>query len=213
MQNDDFSHLTDWVFDLDHTLYPATSKLFSQLDVKMEAFLMRELRVDKTKAKDLRFRYWRDHGTTLAGLMHFHSTVPETFLDEVEDIDFSVLAPNPDLAAEIANLPGRKIVYTNGSSDYAAKAVEALGLTASFDALYGLDNAGYICKPNKTAFDRVFGSVDLNHHQAIMFEDDPRNLAVPHDMGLKTVLVGEESDEKHVHHTTNDLTGFLKSLR
>ena len=212
MPYDDFSDLTDWVFDLDHTLYPASNNLFLQLEAKMEAYLMRELTINLGEAKNLRATYWRDHGTTLAGMMLHHGTAPEPYLREVQDIDFSCLVPNPALAAEIANLPGRKIVYTNGSSDYAAKAVAALGLAKSFDALYGIDHAGYISKPNKIAFERVFGAVNLDTKKAAMFEDDPRNLFVPYGMGLRTVLVGGESEAEHVLHKTNDLTAFLKSL-
>ncbi|MCF6305464.1 MAG: pyrimidine 5'-nucleotidase, partial [Rhodobacteraceae bacterium] len=183
----EFSHITDWVFDLDHTLYPASSTLFLQLEAKMEAFLIRELAVDLPQAKKLRAEYWREHGTTLAGMMHHHGTDPVTYLDEVQDIDFSCLLPDPALATAIQNLPGRKIIYTNGSSGYAKNAVDALGLTGVFDGLYGIDHAGYISKPHKIAFERVFGSVNLDHKNAVMFEDDPRNLAVPHNMGLKTV--------------------------
>jgi len=208
----DFSHITDWVFDLDHTLYPASSTLFLQLEAKMEAFLMRELGMELPQAKKLRAEYWCEHGTTLAGMMHHHGTDPVAYLDEVQDIDFTVLAPNPALADAINMLPGRKIVYTNGSSGYAKNAVNALGLSGVFDGLYGIDHAGYVSKPNKIAFERVFGKVKLNHGNAAMFEDDPRNLAIPHGLGLKTVLVGTKSDAAHIHHRTDDITGFIQRL-
>ncbi len=178
----------------------------------MEAYMMRELAIDLAKAKSLRAEYWREHGTTLAGMMHHHGTDPVAFLDEVQDIDFSCLVPNPALAKAIQNLSGRKIVYTNGSSGYAKNAVFALGLSQVFDGLYGIDHAGYISKPYKTGFERVFAKVNLNHKNAIMFEDDPRNLFVPHEMGLKTVLVGTKSDAAHIQYQTDDLTGFILGL-
>lgn len=174
---------------------------------------MRELGMELQQAKTRRAEYWRKHGTTLAGMMHHHGTDPVAYLAEVQDIDFSCLTPNPALATAIKNLPGRKIVYTNGSSGYAKNAVKALGLSAVFDGLYGIDHADYVSKPNKVAFDRVFGRVNLAHNNAAMFEDDPRNLAVPHQMGLRTVLVGTKSDAAHIHHKTDDLTGFIKQLK
>ncbi|MBL1436161.1 MAG: pyrimidine 5'-nucleotidase [Rhodobacteraceae bacterium] len=212
MPKKDFSHVRDWVFDLDHTLYPASSQLFSQLDVKMEAFLMRELKLPQPEAAKLRYSYWQNHGTTLAGLMHHHGTDPHVYLAEVQQIDFSVLSPNPALRSAIAALPGRKIVFTNGSRSYAQKATEALGLSDVFEAHFGIDDADFVCKPAEQAFNTVFTKAKLSRHEAAMFEDDPRNLAVPHKLGLKTVLVGPKKPAPHIHHHTDNLTAFLQRL-
>lgn len=212
MPKKDFSHVRDWVFDLDHTLYPASSQLFSQLDVKMEAFLMRELKLSQPEAAKLRFSYWQNHGTTLAGLMHHHGTDPDVFLAEVQQIDFSVLSPNLSLQSAIAALPGRKIVFTNGSRSYAQKAAEALGLNNVFEAYFGIDDADFVCKPAAQAFDTVFAKAKLSLNAAAMFEDDPRNLTIPHKLGLKTVLVGPKKPAPHIHHHTDNLTAFLQRL-
>lgn len=208
----DFSHVHDWVFDLDHTLYPATCQLFAQLEVNMERYLMRELKLSPKNAAKRRAQYWREHGTTLAGLMHHHGTDPVAYLAEVQEIDFSVLTPNPALRAAIAALPGRKIIFTNGSRSYARQATAALGLSDVFETHFGIDDADYISKPHASAFDVVFGKANLTPHRAAMFEDDPRNLEIPHALGLKTVLVGPTKPAPHIHHHTNDLTTFLDSL-
>ena len=208
----DFSHVRDWVFDLDHTLYPASSQLFSQLDVKMEAFLMRELNIGQPQAARLRHEYWQNHGTTLAGLMHHHGTDPHAYLEEVQQIDFSVLTPNPALRRAVAALPGRKIVFTNGSRAYAQKATAALGLTGVFESHFGIDDALFVCKPAPQAFDTVFAKAGLALKQAAMFEDDPRNLATPHALGLKTVLVGPPKTAPHIDYHTENLTLFLQHL-
>ena len=42
----DFSHVDTWVFDLDNTLYPASCRLFDQIDVKMGNFVSKLLNVD-----------------------------------------------------------------------------------------------------------------------------------------------------------------------
>ncbi len=208
----DFLHVRDWVFDLDHTLYPASARLFSQLDVRMERYLMRELSLDQPEAARLRHSYWQTHGTTLAGLMHHHGTDPHAYLAEVQQIDFSVLTPDPALRAAIAALPGRKIVFTNGSRDYARNATRALGIIDLFEAHYGIDDAAFICKPAAKAFNTVFSKARINPAKAAMFEDDPRNLATPHALGLKTVLVGPKKPAPHIHHHTDDLAAFLARL-
>jgi len=208
----DFSHVRDWVFDLDHTLYPTSSLLFSQLDVRMEAYLMRTLNLPQKEAARLRDEYWQNHGTTLAGLMLHHGTDPHAYLADVQQIDFSVLTPDPALAAAITALPGRKIVFTNGSRSYAKNATQALGIHDVFEEHFGIDDADFICKPAEKAFHTVFAKAGIAHKNAAMFEDDPRNLAVPHALGIKTVLVGPKKPAPHIHHHTENLTAFLRQL-
>ena len=208
-----FHHVTTWVFDLDHTLYPPHMALFDQINVKMTAYVMEALGVDRAEADRLRHRYWREHGTTLAGLMDLHGVDPGPYLEEVHEIDFSVLSPDPDLAARIRALPGRRIIYTNGTAPYAEKVIAARGLAGLFDAIYGVEHAGLRPKPERRAFETVFARDGLDPTRAAMFEDDIRNLAAPHEMGLRTVHVAPEPEPAaHVHHHTDDLTGFLTRL-
>lgn len=208
-----FSHVTTWVFDLDNTLYPPHMRLFDQIEVRMTAYVMDALGVGKDEADHLRSAYWRDHGTTLAGLMRLHDVDPAPYLHDVHDIDFTVLSPDPALAAALGALPGRKIVYTNGSAPYAENVLEARGLSGLFDAIYGVEHADFHPKPDRTAFETVFAKDGVPPHQAAMFEDDIRNLEVPHAMGMRTVHVAPEAqDHDHIHHHTDDLAAFLQKL-
>ena len=130
-----FSHVRHWVFDLDNTLYAPSVRLFDQIERRMNAFVVRVLGVDDTEANRLRKHYWQLHGTTLAGLMAEHKIDPDAYLEEVHDISFDALAPDPHLAELIGNLPGRRIVYTNGSAPYAAQVLrELLGAVAVYAA-------------------------------------------------------------------------------
>ncbi|MDX5351037.1 MAG: pyrimidine 5'-nucleotidase [Paracoccaceae bacterium] len=208
-----FSHVATWVFDLDNTLYPPHMRLFDQIEVKMTDWVMRALRVDRARADHLRAYYWQTYGTTLAGLMTEHGVDPGPYLTEVHDIDFSVLSPDPALAGAIAALPGRKIVYTNGCAPYAEKVLSARGLAGLFDAIYGVEHAEFHPKPDARAFATVFGKDGLDTSAAAMFEDDARNLAVPHELGMRTVHVAPvPQPAPHIHHHTDDLTAFLARL-
>ncbi|MDA5093528.1 pyrimidine 5'-nucleotidase [Aliiroseovarius sp. KMU-50] len=213
MVADQFSHVSEWVFDLDNTLYPPSARLFDQIEVRMTDWVMRELNVDRDKANHLRNTYWRDHGTTLAGLMRLHNVDPAPYLHDVHDISFDALEPDPLLASGIRALPGRCIVYTNGSAPYAEQVLVARGLAGVFDAIYGVEHADYHPKPDRAAFDAVFARDGITPEQAAMFEDDPRNLAVPHELGMCTVHVAPEATPAdHIHHHTDDLTRFLSRL-
>lgn len=208
-----FSHVRHWVFDLDNTLYPPAVRLFDQIERKMTDVVMRVTGTDQAEANTLRKRWWMDHGTTLAGLMANHQLDPDAYLTEVHDISFDALEADPHLAELISNLPGRKIVYTNGSAPYAARVLEARGLDAAFDAIYGVEHANYRPKPEPQAFETVFSLSGTDAATAAMFEDDPRNLAAPHAMGMRTVHVAPERAEgEHIQHHTDDLTEFLARL-
>jgi putative hydrolase of the HAD superfamily len=213
MMRDRFSHVRFWVFDLDNTLYPASARLFDQIEVRMTRYVMDALKVDHAMANHLRQKYWRDHGTTLAGLMREHGVDPGPYLTEVHEIDLSHLEPDAALAGHISGLPGRRIVYTNGSAPYAERVLAARGLAGLFDAVYGVEHAGFHPKPDRAAFDAVFARDGGDAAQGAMFEDDLRNLQVPHALGMRTVHVAERPEPApHVHHHTDDLTGFLSQL-
>ena len=207
-----FAHVETWVFDLDNTLYPPAARLFDQIEARMTGYLMRTLGVEPAEADLIRDRYWRTHGTTLAGLMREHGADPEPYLVEVHDIDLGHLLPAPELCAAIGRLPGRKVVYTNGSREHARRVTQSVGLDGCFDRLYGFEDAGYLPKPEAAAFAAIFAIDGLSPERGAMFEDDPRNLVVPHGLGMRTVLVGPAAEHRHVHHATEDLAGFLAQL-
>ncbi len=213
MPRDAFSHVDAWVFDLDNTLYPPSARLFDLIEVRMTAWVMNTLGVPKAEADRLRMHYWQTHGTTLAGLMREHAVDPLPYLTDVHDISMDSLTPDPTLAARIRNLPGRRIVYTNGSAPYAERVLAARGLSGLFDAVYGVEHAGFLPKPERAAFDRVFAADGITPARAAMFEDDPRNLAAPHAMGMRTVHVAPDpAPARHIEYHTDDLSCFLGAL-
>lgn len=208
-----FSHVSAWVFDLDHTLYPPSARLFDQVEARITAYVSTTLGLTEAAADRLRLSYWQDHGTTLAGLMREHGLDPVPYLDHVHDISMDSLQPDPQLAGHIGNLKGRRIVYTNGSAPYAERVLEARGLSGLFDAVYGVEHAGYIPKPQDAAFRRIFNQDGIDPTRAAMFEDDPRNLRVPHAMGMRTVHVADHPvPEAHIEFHTDNLSAFLARL-
>lgn len=208
-----FNHVRTWVFDLDNTLYPPSARLFDQIEIKMTRYVMDTLGVEQSRADHLRRHYWQKYGTTLAGLMREHDVDPAPYLTKVHEISLDHLVPDHDLAAHISALPGRSIVYTNGSAPYAKRVLEARGLSKVFDAIYGVEHADFHPKPETRAFELVFSKDGLTPKSAAMFEDDARNLIAPYALGMQTVHVAPAAlAQDHIHHHTDDLTGFLSRL-
>lgn len=217
-----FEGVDVWIFDLDNTLYPPEARLFAQIEARMQAYVERLLGVDGIEAARLRDHWWRQHGTTLAGLMAEHAIDPGPYLAEVHDIDFAALDPAPELAAAIAALPGRRIVHTNADAAYARRVLERRGLSG-FEAVYGIEDVGFHPKPDPRAYAAVLQAHGIEPARAAFFEDDPRNLEQPHALGMRTILVGpgrhgpdalaeDHVHGAHVHHQTHDLTAFLRAL-
>ncbi|MBJ3762163.1 pyrimidine 5'-nucleotidase [Maribius pontilimi] len=209
----DFAHIRTWIFDLDNTLYPPEANLFAQIETRMTDWVMRVTGVDRARADHLRSDYWARYGTTLAGLMAEHDVDPAPYLHDVHDIDFGHLERDETLASRIHALPGRRIVFTNGSAPYARNVLAARGLGAAFDAVYGVEHADFRPKPERAAFDAVLARDGTDPTSAAMFEDMARNLIAPHEMGMRTVHVAPAAEPApHIHHHTADLSDFLSRL-
>jgi putative hydrolase of the HAD superfamily len=221
----DFRHVEAWIFDLDNTLYPASSDLFSQIDAKMTAFLQKILGLSRDDARKRQKSYYREYGTTLNGLMKMHDVDPEDYLAFVHDIDLTVLAPDPGFAAAIARLPGRRYVYTNGCRNHAARILARLALEGMFDAIWDIRTVAWRPKPDAQAYRSVLERNAVVPARAAMFEDAARNLVPAHRLGMTTVWLRNGSpwskqgpeypiaDSSHIHYETEDLPHFLRSIR
>lgn len=217
-------HIETWVFDLDNTLYPASCSLFPQIDVRMRQFIAQRFGIAEDDAFRLQKRYYREHGTTLRGLMVVHGVEPDAFLDYVHQIDCSVLAVSPRLDAALAALPGRKVIFTNGTEKHAENVMARLGITGHFDGIFDIRAAEYIPKPEPATYALMARRHDLNPTHCAMFEDIPRNLRPAAAIGMTTVWVREDDhpdhivhvpadeDLSHVHHVTDDLAGWLEQV-
>jgi putative hydrolase of the HAD superfamily len=210
---DTFANIQTWIFDLDHTLYPPDVPLFAQMEVRMVDYMCRVLRLERDTANALRANYWRDYGTTLAGLMAEYQIDPDPFLWDVHQLDFSVVPQNLNLRDLITRLDSRKIIYTNGTAPYAEDVIAARGIGGVFDAIYGVEHANYLPKPNHAAFEAVFSLDGFDRAKAVMFEDDPRNLKVPKEMGLTTVLISSTPNHNNfIDYQAPDLEAFLSQI-
>lgn len=223
-----FGHVETWVFDLDNTLYPPSSRLFDQIDAKITAWVMARSGLDGLSARALQKYYYRTHGTTLAGLMAEDGVDPHAFLAFVHDIDHSVLVPAPELAAAIARLPGRRFVLTNGSRRHAENVIARLGVAELFEDVFDIAASGFVPKPEAAAYRTFLDLHRIAPETAAMFEDLSKNLVIPHALGMRTVLVAPKGGEPeglerltgaedaeagpHVDHVTDDLPAFLNAL-
>ncbi len=205
-----------WIFDLDNTLYPASCNLFEQVDRRIGEFVVAALGVDAAEARRVQKRYFHEYGTTLRGLMERHRVAPGPFLEYVHAIDVSPVQPSPALDAALARLPGRKVVFTNGSAAHADKVLTRLGVARRFDDVFDIAAADYLPKPEPAAYARLVERLAIRPRSAAMIDDLPRNLVPAAALGMVTVLVrtgapwAEGGEGDHIHHATDDLVAWLE---
>src|SRR5262245_34847908 len=221
-----FKAIETWIFDLDNTLYPHHLNLWQQVDERIRDYIVNFLKVTHEEAFRLQKDYYRRFGTSMRGLMTLHGMQPDDFLDFVHQIDHSPLEPNDALGTALEKLPGRKLILTNGTRRHADAVLARLKLDRHFEDVFDIVAAELEPKPAPATYDRFLRLHGVNAGRAAMFEDLARNLAVPHALGMTTVLVVPERsrevfreewelqgrDAPHVDHVTDDLIGFLLGI-
>jgi putative hydrolase of the HAD superfamily len=208
--------IATWVFDLDNTLYSRNCDLFPQIHVKMGEFIARHLGVGLEEARRMQKEYFLRHGTTLRGMMVEHGLEPRAFLDYVHDIDLASVPPDLALGAALAELPGRKIVFTNGSVRHAERVLARLGIDGHFSGIFDIEAASYLPKPDPAGYLELIRRFEFDPAAAAMVEDMAKNLKPAAALGMTTVWVrggpdwaSEGAEEGHIHHVVDDLAPFL----
>lgn len=212
------SHVRNWIFDLDNTLYPASANLFALIDARIGEYVRTLLNCDPHEAHRIQKDYFHAHGTTLSGLMAEHGVDPHHYLDFVHDVDMSVLEMNEALIEALARLPGRKLVFTNGDAPYAAKVLDRLGLGATFEAIHDIHATDYRPKPHPSAYQGLCDAYGLEPRHSLFVEDMARNLKPAKAIGMTTVWIDNGSeqtpddDRSFIDHVVSDLGSWLHEI-
>jgi putative hydrolase of the HAD superfamily len=221
-----FGHVETWVFDLDNTLYPHHLNLWQQVDDRIRTFVADFLKVPKDEAFRVQKDYYKRYGTTMRGLMTEHGLNPDDYLAFVHEIDHSPLTPNAALGEALEKLPGRKLILTNGTRKHAEAVMRRLDVHRHFEDVFDIAAADLDPKPLPQVYERFLKRHNVDPRKAAMFEDLARNLAVPHALGMVTVLVVPEGqrevfregwelegrDAAHVDYVTENIVDFLSRL-
>ncbi len=205
-----------WIFDLDNTLYPASCRLFDQIHARMQRFIAERLELSLDQALVVQKAYFREHGTTMRGLMVVDNIDPHEFLAYVHDVDLGCVPPDPVLAAAVAALPGRKIVHTNGSVRHAERLIEHLGIAEAFTGIVDIVDAGFEPKPALAGYHELLRRHAVQPQNALMIEDMAKNLVPAAALGMTTAWMrgtidwaAAASDGDHIHYIVDNLGEFL----
>ena len=225
-------NISNWVFDLDNTLYKAECGLFDKVHILMGRFIEEKLSLSSGEAQALRSKYYHQYGTTLRGLMIEHKVNPDEYLDYVHQINYDVVSPNEGLKNTIQELKGKKYIFTNANYGHVEKVLEKLKMENVFDGCFDISESDYLPKPHKEIYVSFQKKFNLDNSSTAMFEDLHINLKEPCAMGWDTVWVTNNLeynlnkdvnqqediqkiiDEKgYISHVTDNLENFLNNVK
>ncbi len=213
--------INTWIFDLDNTLYSADSGIFQQVHKLMGEFISKNLKMDMVEAKKLQSKYYKQHGTTLRGLMDNHGIEPDYFLDEVHKLDYSIVGPDEILKKELEKIQGRKIIYTNANKKHVVDVLERINLANFFDEIFDIKMANYIPKPEIRPYEQIIDIFNINPSSSAMFDDIAKNLVPAKKVGFTPVWVDAgyenfsddiQASKDYLDYSTRNLSSFLKDI-
>ncbi len=184
-----------WLFDLDNTLYPVESGLFSAIDRRINLYLEEFFGVDRERADGVRREYFEKYGLTLLGLMQERGADPSHYLEYVHRVPVTeYLRPNLRLREVLRSIEAPKSIFTNGSRRHSEAVTSALGVSGLFENIFDIRELGYIPKPDPRSYRAVLDRLGVPGDEAVLVEDLPRNLSPAMDLGMTTILVGGNGD-------------------
>ena len=210
-----------WIFDLDNTLYSADSGIFQQVHELMGRFVANHLSVEIKEAKEIQKKYYKQHGTTLRGMMDNHGVEPDYFLAEVHKLDYSIVNANKELNAQLKMLNGKKIIYTNANMQHTIDVLERIELVNFFDEIFDIKMANYVPKPEIKPYEQIIKKYDLNPNSSAMFDDIAKNLVPAKKVGFTSIWIDAgyenfsddiKSSKKFLDYSTTDLHLFLEKV-
>lgn len=179
-------------FDVDDTLYPASSGLWSTLKARMNRYMIERLGIPPEEVPQLRERYFLVYGTTLRGLQANHKVDVEDYLAYVHDVRLTdYIHPDPVQQAVLAALPTRNIIFTNADANHVRRVLKVLELEPYFSAVVDVNAMDPYCKPSPQAFELALKTAgEASPSQCAIIDDLPHTTRAAKAFGFYSLLFG-----------------------
>ena len=185
---------TTLFFDLDDTLYPASTGLWHAIKDRMNLYMRERLCLPEAEIPALRERYFKTYGTTLRGLQQHHGVDTAEYLAYVHDLPLEdYLTPNPVVRDVIASLPTRNLIFTNADIPHAQRVLQVLELDDLFDSIVDVNAVAPYCKPMPESFAIAMDLADEpDPRKCVMIDDLPRTTRAAREVGMASLLCGSD---------------------
>jgi putative hydrolase of the HAD superfamily len=181
-------------FDLDETLYPASSGLWEAIRGRINLYLRERMGFTPEEIDARREGYFRQYGTTLRGLQANYQVDMEDYLAFVHAVPLErYIRPDPAMRAMLEGLPGRKFIFTNADRSHATRVMNVLGVADLFEAILDVHVIAPYCKPEPGAFGLALRAAgDPDPHDCVLVDDQARITRAARQLGFFAVLMGKD---------------------
>lgn len=185
---------TTLFFDLDDTLYPSSTGLWTAIKERINLYMRERMGIPENDIPGLREQYFKMYGSTLRGLQARHSVDAEDYLAFVHDLPLKdYLTPNPTQREIIASLSSRKLIFTNADVAHARRVLARLQLDDLFDAIVDLNAVAPYCKPMPESFAIAQELAnEPDPRKCVMIDDLPRTTRAALEAGMASILYGTD---------------------
>lgn len=201
-------------FDLDDTLYPASTGLWEAIKERMTLYMRDRMGFDPAEIPHVREKYYLQYGTTLRGLQANHEIDVQDFLAFVHDLPLAdFILPNPGLCEIISTLGTRNLIFTNADAAHARRVLKALELDECFENIVDVNAVAPYCKPMPESFEiamRMAGESDPV--RCVMIDDLPRTARAAREAGWYSILFGMEEPHPDADAVLSDWRDLLSIL-
>jgi putative hydrolase of the HAD superfamily len=195
-------------FDLDDTLYPASTGLWPAIKERMNLYMVERLGIPERDVPYIREQYFKMYGTTLRGLEERHGVDRQDFLAFVHDLPLKeYLTPDPVVRKVISSLPTRNVIFTNADVAHARRVLSVLELDDLFEIVVDINALAPYCKPMPEAFAIAMDLADEpDPRKCVVIDDLPRTTRAALQVGMASLLYGCEEPTEDASGAFTDWT-------
>jgi len=197
------------LFDLDNTIYPKSCGLMGEIGNRMNRYMVERLGIDAEDVSRRRVAFLKTWGTTLNALRRHYSVDPDEFLDFVHDIPLErFLQKDPELDRMLGRLELKKVIFTNADARHARRVLSRTGILGHFETIVDIHMLDFVNKPDRRAYLKALAFIGARPEECILIEDSPANIHTAKELGMITVMVGDENRADGAQYHIRRITDF-----
>ncbi|KAF2817280.1 pyrimidine 5-nucleotidase [Mytilinidion resinicola] len=208
-------------FDIDNCLYPKSTNIAHMMGVLIDQYFQTHLSLSQEDANTLHFKYYREYGLAIEGLVRHHKVDALEYNKKVDDALplEQVIKPNPKLRKMLQDIDRNKVklwLFTNAYVTHGKRVVKLLGIEDMFDGItycdYGAER--FLCKPHPDMFAKAMEEAEVKSPKECFFVDDSHlNVKAAGELGWTAIHLLDEADPEPAHPASQHTIRDLEELR
>lgn len=183
------------IFDLDNTLYPLSINSQKLFDERCHTSFTNDREISWKNAHEFLHDWCEKYHHDLEALKTATGLSMDEIMEYVGDIDMSVLEEDAELNNLLQTLNAPKYIFTDSTVKHVDTSLQRLGISANiFDGIFVSKHSGYHFKPHPKGFAIMLNQYKINPTDAVMLEDNHRNLKTAKELGMQTIWINDSAD-------------------